>query len=697
MPHVPSGMRAACAFAAAAGLLGTVPAWSQPQPQPQPQGANNPAAPPAPVAQVAPAAATGYVDQVLDEGPQKDQEEEQSGYNTAGWPRSLRLEYSLASLSGAATSRDQALAFSGFVDTPDWGALSLNGAFTQSHLDAVGAGSQPNRFTWRADQRAMPFSGGWLADHQAGDISTLAPPLARGVGRLFLPTSPVYGVGGHWYRADTLDVNLVAGRLGLYSGLDVNGFQSQPGKIVSGGAQMRFTIPGVPGNWAGAAQVSEAQGVEEGGVPGGLKIGSAWSTLAWEGRAPWADKVEGLAAQPMASRVGGLRVQGNLIQSTTDPGQSAQGEWLDAGWRTESLQNLAGVYRFDPNVRWGPTVFASDLEGAYWRADMFSRQWQLGWSVETDRSVTGAGASSSFANVNARYRLDTRNTFGTTIAMRQGSGEGKSVQVTWDRRSLFGQLQLRASALRTQLSTTTALGLDHAFNLTIPNSLAVSLGWSQTQFASGGALDGWTWGVLANYFPWPGLSFSGNLRGAHAVTGDSLNLAVGATWEFMHNWSLVLRYSQSRGIDPGSLQVVSALTEALQAATQPAPPTRSIQMLLRYEEHAGTAYAPIGGLPGAGAGRLAGTVFFDTNDNGRRDASEGGAPNIVVVLDGRYVTRTDAQGLFEFAAVVAGDHKLQVQADNVPLPWSPANQDAVPALVTVRGSTTVDFPLRREP
>ena len=58
--------------------------------------------------------------------------------------------------------------------------------------------------------------------------------------------------------------------------------------------------------------------------------------------------------------------------------------------------------------------------------------------------------------------------------------------------------------------------------------------------------------------------------------------------------------------------------------------------------------------------------------NGRREASEGGVPGVTLILDRRFVTRTDAQGRYEFPAVAEGEHVIEVSSDNVPLPWTPA-------------------------
>ena len=99
---------------------------------------------------------------------------------------------------------------------------------------------------------------------------------------------------------------------------------------------------------------------------------------------------------------------------------------------------------------------------------------------------------------------------------------------------------------------------------------------------------------------------------------------------------------------------------------------------------------------GSGAGSLSGSVYFDADANGRREASEGGVPGVPVILDRRFVTRTDAQGRYEFPAVAAGEHVIEVSSDNVPLPWSPALRDAVKVRRYVRQFTAQDFAVQRD-
>jgi hypothetical protein len=94
---------------------------------------------------------------------------------------------------------------------------------------------------------------------------------------------------------------------------------------------------------------------------------------------------------------------------------------------------------------------------------------------------------------------------------------------------------------------------------------------------------------------------------------------------------------------------------------------------------------------GSGSGRLSGVVYLDANENGRLDAGEAGAPNVTVVLDGRFSTRTNASGRFEFPAVVAGHHVLTVEQDNLPLPWALVNSGRKEVDVRTRDSSQVDI------
>jgi hypothetical protein len=343
-----------------------------------------------------------------------------------------------------------------------------------------------------------------------------------------------------------------------------------------------------------------------------------------------------------------------------------------------------------------------DLQGVYWQADTSTRQWQGGFTAELSDSVSsgqaGSGASgrSAFVNLNGRYLLDTRNSVGAALSFRTITSPGQAAQLSWNRTGEWGQTQWRADLANASGVRTTRLGVDQSWPLIWPASLSTSLALERIR-GNINPTTGWIWGVLGTLSPWQQWSLDGAVRGARRSDGsESVNANVGVNWQPYGGWSLSLRYTESRGQEPLPALVVSALTAATQQAIAATQTNRSIQLLLRYEDRAGTATAPLGGLPGTGAGGVSGTVFFDADANGRREASEGGVPGVTVILDRRYVTRTDAQGRYEFPSVAAGEHLIEVSPDNVPLPWSPTLRDPIKTVVLVRQSHSLDFAVQRE-
>lgn len=655
-----------------------------------------------------PAEGQPYVDRVMEGLPDPDGglQLKASEYNEAGWPRSWRVDYSLFKQNGGGgDTTSRALGIGGFLDTPNHGALSINANLVQQQSNAPGNQAQNSGSTWRIDQRALPLDGGWFANHNAGDINTVSTRLARGTGRVSVPATPIRGVGGQWYLNDAVDLNAAAGRTGLFSGLDAVGFQTSGGSIGSAGAQFRLPTGDALG--AGSRTDAAFQLIDGKNISDGAGFGNALNTRAyfaaasWEGAAPWGTGVATGYGSP-SDRVGGLRMQANVVRSDSTQGGVATGLWLDAAWRTERWRTTAGVFRFEPNLRWGTTVLASDLQGVYWQADTSTRQWQAGYAVELSDSVSRAGAGSSasgrsaFINVNGRYLLDSRNSVGAALSFRAITSPGQSAQLSWSRASDWGQTQWRADLANASGVRTTRLGVDQSWPVVLPATFGTSLAWERMS-GNVSPTTGLIWGILGTLSPWSQWSLDGSVRGARRSDGgESVNANVGVSWQPYIGWSLTLRYTESRGQEPLPALVVSALTAATQQAIATTQTNRSIQLLLRYEDRAGTSTAPLGGLPGTGSGGLTGTVFFDADSNGRREASEGGVPGVTVILDRRYVTRTDSQGRYEFPYVAAGEHLIEVSPDNVPLPWSPVLRDPAKTVILVRQTNSLDFAVQRE-
>ena len=174
-------------------------------------------------------------------------------------------------------------------------------------------------------------------------------------------------------------------------------------------------------------------------------------------------------------------------------------------------------------------------------------------------------------------------------------------------------------------------------------------------------------------------------------TGSGVYGNLNLNWRLSSQWSVVGTYYDNRD-DTARLFVLDPLVPAIDAL--PAQRSRAVLLSLRYEDRAGSAVIPLGGRPGSPAGTVSGTLYLDLNDNGRRDAGEPGAANVTVLLDGRFPTRSDEAGRFEFPFVAAGVHRVTVIPDNLPLPW--ALGDAKHEVsVDARSTATLDIGARR--
>jgi hypothetical protein len=664
----------------------------------------------------------GYVDRVLDDSPQAPQSDEPIARDT-GWPRSWSIEGQATQQTGVVRTNSQSLLFSGSIDTPDYGAFSANANLTRDAapvngfgiLGTTGTPSQVVPYgyrtgsTWRIDQRGMPFDGGWFANNSIGNINMASTPLARGVGRVFLPNLPIEGAAVTFEQPGKTSFNASAGRLGYFDGLSFQGFTSGRGTAASAGAQTQLSGAEQPlalGRTDAAVQVIETRDFNANGVAGyAQNTRSIWTSAAWQGVAPWADSV-GTGFGGIGDKVGGLRVQANIAHSEGRPSNSsslaprdaATGAWVDAAWRTELMQQAASIFYFEPALRWGGDALPGNLRGASWRGDISTRQWQLGTNVEISDSVSGPERRSLFGNVFGRYRFDSKDAISSTIASRSGTFAAQSVQLTWEHKSEWGYSQWRTDVAHGADLRVVRVGVDHAWEVGDTQSLSTSLAFEQSR-ETGLDRRSVHWGVLGTTPLVAGARLDMSLRGSNGVGDDRtrfLSANARLSWPLGLGWSLIAQYTAARGQESLNPAVVSALTAATLPPVLVTPASRTFTVALRYENRAGLASAPIGGVPGSGAGRLEGHVFFDQDNNGRREASEGGVPGVVVVLDRRYVARTDAQGFYSFASVAAGKHDIELIQDNLPLPWSAASPASRRVDVFVRDTVAVDFPVQKE-
>ena len=645
----------------------------------------------------------GYVDRVMDTTA-ADSDALQLKLDTfdeSGWSRGWRIEVGTGVQRGISRTQNDSIAISGFFETPDYGIFSVNANRAGAVETIPGNVPRSNAgTTWRIDQRGLALNGGWVANHSVGNVGTTGVPLSRGLSRTTVPTTPIRGLAGQWSLADVVDINASVGEVGAFAGFDLSGFRPTGSHVASAGAQLRLNRQqaGADRTYAAVQFIDVRQSAIDPQLGGRQNTQGIYAAVSTEGRLPWAEN-SGRQPSPQepSERVGGFRLQGNFLRSNQMEGGQATGVWADAQWRTEKWRQTAGVFRFDPLLRWGEALLASNLQGLYWRADTATRQWQFTGTGELSNAVTHGNAASAFFSSSVRYRVDSRNTLNTTINLRRLTNPASSVNLSWNQQNAIGQTQWLSEVASFSGLRTMRFGAEQSLNLSAPSTLSASLVWEQTTGNLVAPVQGWTWGLLGSLSPASGVVLDGSLRGSQRSDGTSaLDANVALSWQLGQGWSAALRYAESRGQQAPTNLLASALTTALLPPAAPSIPFRSVLLTLRYEGRAGSSSRPIGGVVGEGAGSVKGTVFFDADGNGQREASEGGVPGITVVLDRKYVTTTDAQGRYSFAYVAAKNHLIEISADNLPLPWNSLLREPVSIDVLVRTVTTQDFAVQRE-
>jgi hypothetical protein len=324
-----------------------------------------------------------------------------------------------------------------------------------------------------------------------------------------------------------------------------------------------------------------------------------------------------------------------------------------------------------------------------------SQQWLWDGGADALAAVSGAGANTIYATASVRYQFDRQLGIGVAGSVRNDAGTAWSAQTFVEKQSGLGNTRLQLnSAAQERSQRATQLMLDHSWPTPIGTRLTTALSASQETafgrtFNTAGFLI-YGGGDLAS-----NLTLDGNLRfnyTRNVGSGTGFFANVNLAWRIDPRWSVIATVYDNRD-DTAKLYVIDSPAQGF--ASVPTQQSRAFFLTLRYEARAGLPEMPLGGARGAAAGTVAGYIYLDQNDNGRRDASESAAPSVTVLLDGRFSTRTDEHGRFEFPLVAAGTHALTVVPDNLPLPWAVPNGGRVNITVHTRETTPVEIAASR--
>lgn len=600
--------------------------------------------------------------------------------DTTGLARSLRIEgvtNVLSERSGDDSThvRETGVLMGAQWDTRNYGAWSADASARAAPEGSESHGSSAGLF--RLVGRDIPFDGGWLANLTLGDLNSPDIALARSQPRFFLPMGPMEGVATEWRGSSGLQIIAGAGQPGIYEGIAVPAFDSLGGTTATAGVQWSLDSA-----WTLGGQLAAARNIQ-------------LFTSALTSDAQKSSSTSGLISA--AWHASDLRLQINAIDTGNAGSGNSVGIWADASVIQGRVSENFGAFRLGPGLSWGNQLISNDIEGGYYQFGYQGRRWFADVGIDQAWSVSGRGLDSTFVASDARYQLSPDLGIGGVVNLRRTDGlNAWSAESFVDVRNGIGiargQVNLADSDTEHQYSLT----LGESWDLSGYTHLSASVGLerlttSGTALAQGNSTAA-NLSINGNIEVSARLSIDGNLRWDPALSGSqasALMANVALRWQVARDWALEASYFENRLSSWTMLVITSPLTPPT-ANPVPSVGQRAGFLTIRYQRAAGQHFAPLGGGPGSGFGRLTGTLFLDANNNGRFDAGEMTTPNVTVILDGRFSTVTDSKGQFDFPEVATGHHFITVVPDNLPLPWTLHGEGRVEVEVRTRDRTNVN-------
>jgi hypothetical protein len=651
---------------------------------------------------------------------------------------------------------------SGKYQTDNFGVIGLDAQIRRG--SRLGPLSEPGTDRWNGLFRLatddLPLGSGWLGDGTLGATSTPLIGLFDRQTRFFLPVTPIMGAAVSLEAFKPISpteidkdpvpfasLNLSVGEPGLLGGLRLNDYSGLSGLLVSGGGQLEMA----PG-WTAGAQA--------------IAVDNTRDPFAALIQTPGADDtVPLISSQAIVGSLAyarpGLRLQANAIWSNRSvsqaetqafaPAGEAAGGSIDVRYRSGRKVHNGGIYYFGPGLSWGASAVLSNAYGAYYRFSRSSQRWRWTFNLDAIDSVDNSGLGGFVVNADVRRNLGFSTAVGLNSSLRVANGQSAGQALAYvDFETGLGTSRAEAGWSRDALSDFYRIGFVQ--NWTLPESLPAGSRLStqvsyqyrkqadQASLAAGlvqsERADSISLAVSAGLMPFRDVSldanvayttdastaaseFSGPFQSTGASFGsfasqqsDSFSATMVASARLSANWSLSGSYTDTRsslvsrfgiplfnsplGPDPTQLEELRRSSFRLRAA----------YLTLRYTLSAGRPRSMMGNrqFPVGGVGNLAGSVFFDANENGKRDPAEAGVPGIIVILDGREALRTDQAGFYQFSGVADGEHRITLNADNLPLPWVIERDGAdgmglpyaATVAVNVRATTQLDIAAKRQ-
>jgi hypothetical protein len=567
-------------------------------------------------------------------------------------------------------------------DSDSFGRFELRSAFTDARGDGFSTGNFDGGRSVNLAQRDFALTDTWLMNNQVGHIRARIPEMFWQDSYIRLPEPLVEGASSD-LSSPGASFRIASGTLGIYQGRTFPVFTTD---FSSGRAT---------------------------GASGTFRLNPYWdaSAVAWQS-SQVTTTYDGI--QDFTSLAGGLRYanrdRGNKAQiNWLSNNNGRAGMWFDGETRVAGWIHDAGVYRMDPKLQWidANSPILMDTQGLYWRGATRSFDHSAGlgadWSqtnVNNDalvprrtnanafgtlgsrvtpafdvtaymgigqENVTGAGTDTKAHTIAGRGSASSRHDSGVSTltlgrADRYGNNEYSRLDASWD--YLWNPFA-SFSGLRAGIAYARQTGSTNDFSQT---SARVGATWSYNSLSLSGN---------ASY---------GNVSGGSVDSNVTSTAGMAMAWQFAPNWQLSsdITYNQNALVlvGPPNHPIETRIGDTL------------VFVRLRYDASWGRPEPLVGASNSKlGHGAVRGILFMDKNGNGLRDADEPGVPHVTIYLDGGSSIETNANGEFAFNRVASGDHHLQIDVANVPLPWSVNEEKPLVVTVEPRETERVDIPL----